>query len=281
MRVARRPADEVVADGEERARRAARARLRGPGSPRPDALSGREPRRRRRRGSCRRRAQGGRARRGASARSATETSGAVPIRIAARDGPARRIGQDEDDLRRAGHEQADEQERPELGRGRRRRRRATRDAASTATNAATAATTTAPASGSPPRPSAARTATASSAEAETGEHAEEDREHVLGSRTVGGQDRRRRHAESARRPCGGCAAGLASGWNVANTGAVAQQLATAYGVGLATVGLFTTALFVTHLRCRSRPGGRATASARGASALVGLVRHRRASTRSR
>lgn len=46
---------------------------------------------------------------------------------------------------------------------------------------------------------------------------------------------------------GGCALGFAAGWNVANTGAVAQPLAAAYGVGLATVGLFTTALFVTHL----------------------------------
>jgi len=56
---------------------------------------------------------------------------------------------------------------------------------------------------------------------------------------------------------GGCALGLATGWNVANTGAVAQQLADAYGVGLATVGLFTTALFVTHLVMQI-PGGRAS-----------------------
>jgi MFS family permease len=46
---------------------------------------------------------------------------------------------------------------------------------------------------------------------------------------------------------GGCALGLATGWNVANTGAVAQALANTYDIGLATVGLFTTALFVTHL----------------------------------
>ena len=56
---------------------------------------------------------------------------------------------------------------------------------------------------------------------------------------------------------GGCALGLATGWNVANTGAVAQPLATAYGVGLATVGLFTTALFVTHLALQI-PGGKAS-----------------------
>ena len=53
---------------------------------------------------------------------------------------------------------------------------------------------------------------------------------------------------------GGCALGLATGWNVSNTGAVAQQLAHRYGVGLATVGLLTTALFLTHLLMQI-PGG--------------------------
>ena len=67
---------------------------------------------------------------------------------------------------------------------------------------------------------------------------------------------------------GGCALGLATGWNVANTGAVAQPLADAYGVGLATVGLFTTALFVTHLVMQI-PGGRA--SDRFGPRLVGLL----------
>jgi len=56
---------------------------------------------------------------------------------------------------------------------------------------------------------------------------------------------------------GGCALGLATGWNVSNTGAVATQLADRYGVGLATVGLFTTALFTTHLLAQI-PGGRAS-----------------------
>jgi len=56
---------------------------------------------------------------------------------------------------------------------------------------------------------------------------------------------------------GGCALGLATGWNIANIGAVAQPLATAYGIGLATVGLFTTALFVTHLALQI-PAGKAS-----------------------
>jgi MFS family permease len=54
---------------------------------------------------------------------------------------------------------------------------------------------------------------------------------------------------------GGCVLGLATGWNVANVGAVAQPLAAAYGIPLATVGLFTTALFVTHLAMQI-PGGK-------------------------
>ena len=49
-----------------------------------------------------------------------------------------------------------------------------------------------------------------------------------------------------RATAGGLAPALSAGWNVANTGAVAGGLAHAYGVSLAVVGLFTTALFVTH-----------------------------------
>jgi nitrate/nitrite transporter NarK len=56
---------------------------------------------------------------------------------------------------------------------------------------------------------------------------------------------------------GGCALGLASGWNIANTGAVATPLADAYGVSLAVIGLFTTALFATHMAMQI-PGGRSS-----------------------
>lgn len=45
-------------------------------------------------------------------------------------------------------------------------------------------------------------------------------------------------------------------WNISNVGAVADPLAEAYDVGLPTVGLFTTALFLTHLLVQI-PGGRA------------------------
>jgi MFS family permease len=56
------------------------------------------------------------------------------------------------------------------------------------------------------------------------------------------------------------AAALALGagvtWNISNVGAVADPLADAYGVPLATIGVFTTALFVTHLFAQL-PAGRA------------------------
>jgi MFS family permease len=52
---------------------------------------------------------------------------------------------------------------------------------------------------------------------------------------------------SARAVAAGSAVGFAAGWNIADTGSIADELAADYGVGLATIGLFTTALFVTHL----------------------------------
>ena len=57
-----------------------------------------------------------------------------------------------------------------------------------------------------------------------------------------------RHRERRRRRTilAGLAVGFVVPWNIANTGAVAGQLADAYGVSLAVVGLFTTALFLTH-----------------------------------
>ena len=49
-----------------------------------------------------------------------------------------------------------------------------------------------------------------------------------------------------RAAAGGFALALTPGWNVANTGAVGDELAHAYGVSLAVIGLFTTGLFLTH-----------------------------------
>ena len=70
---------------------------------------------------------------------------------------------------------------------------------------------------------------------------------------------------------GGSAAGLASGWNISNTGAVAQQLAHTYGVSLATVGLFTTSLFVMHLLLQLPAGRASDRYGERRVALAGLV----------
>jgi NNP family nitrate/nitrite transporter-like MFS transporter len=73
---------------------------------------------------------------------------------------------------------------------------------------------------------------------------------------------------ATRATIGSCAAGLALGWCIANTGAVANDLARDYGVGLTAIGLLTTALFVAHLafqlpsgRLSDRFGARRTALA--------------------
>jgi hypothetical protein len=42
-------------------------------------------------------------------------------------------------------------------------------------------------------------------------------------------------------------------WNVTNTGAAADPLASALGVGPGFVGLLTTALFIVHAAFRFRP----------------------------
>jgi MFS family permease len=66
---------------------------------------------------------------------------------------------------------------------------------------------------------------------------------------------------------------VATGWNIANIGAVASDMARAYGVALATVGLLTTALFLTHTLMQI-PGGRASdrfGAARAGAAGLALI----------
>jgi MFS family permease len=55
----------------------------------------------------------------------------------------------------------------------------------------------------------------------------------------------------------GCALGATSGWNFGNLGGIASELAGAYGVGLAAIGLLTTAMVMTHLAIQI-PGGKAS-----------------------
>jgi fucose permease len=59
-----------------------------------------------------------------------------------------------------------------------------------------------------------------------------------------------------RATAGGIAVGAATGWNLAALGPVATRESHAYGVGLATIGLFVTAQFVMHMAMQI-PGGRA------------------------
>src|SRR4029077_20975856 len=54
---------------------------------------------------------------------------------------------------------------------------------------------------------------------------------------------------------GGVALAASAGWNLANVRAVAGRTSAAYGVGLAVVGLFTTALVLTHAAMQI-PAGR-------------------------
>lgn len=60
---------------------------------------------------------------------------------------------------------------------------------------------------------------------------------------------------SARAVAGGSAVGFAAGWNIADVGAVADELSVAYGVGLGVVGLFTAVLFLVHMLMQL-PAGR-------------------------
>ena len=53
------------------------------------------------------------------------------------------------------------------------------------------------------------------------------------------------HART-RAAAGGVVLGLSAGWNLSDVGAIADETAAAYGVSLAVVGTFTTALFVMH-----------------------------------
>ena len=59
----------------------------------------------------------------------------------------------------------------------------------------------------------------------------------------------------ARAVAGGSAVGFSAGWNIADTGAVAEDLADAYATSLGVIGLFTAALFLVHL-VMQLPAGR-------------------------
>ena len=60
---------------------------------------------------------------------------------------------------------------------------------------------------------------------------------------------------SPRAVAGGSAVGFAAGWNIADTGAVAEGLSDAYGTSLGVIGLFTAVLFLVHMLMQL-PAGR-------------------------
>src|SRR5437868_6867298 len=97
-------------------------------------------------------------------------------------------------------------------------------------------------------------------------------------------DRLHSAAVRARAALGGFALAASAGWNLANVGAVAQRTAHAYGVSLFVVGLFTTALVVTHAgmqipagRLCDRLGARTVGAAGllviGVTSLAALASH--------
>jgi MFS family permease len=61
------------------------------------------------------------------------------------------------------------------------------------------------------------------------------------------------------------------GWNITTVGAVATDLSHAYGVGLATIGLFTTAQFVVHMSLQIPAGHAADRFGARRVALLALV----------
>ena len=77
-------------------------------------------------------------------------------------------------------------------------------------------------------------------------------------------------ARSRRALIGACAAACATGWNNTNIGAIATTVAHQYGIGLAEVGLFTTALFLTHMIMQIPAGKTSERFGARRTALAGL-----------
>lgn len=201
----------------------------------------------------------------------TEISGAVPIRIAAREGPASRTARMKRICETPGTRA------PTTTKGHRSERptppTSSGSASTTPVRQPIPVMTSAPASGSARRVRPARTVRVKTPKSAPASTAKSTAGTVLGSHrgtperahradplrdaACRGPNRGRRRLTSIRRAViGGCALGFATGWNIANTGSVAGQLAGAYGVGLAAIGLFTTALFITHAGMQI-PAGRA------------------------
>ena len=75
---------------------------------------------------------------------------------------------------------------------------------------------------------------------------------------------------TARAVAAGSGVGFAAGWNIADVGAVADELADAYGVGLGVIGLLTTVLFLTHMLMQLPSGRFSDRFGAGRVCVVGL-----------
>lgn len=73
-------------------------------------------------------------------------------------------------------------------------------------------------------------------------------------RSVSGGATAQRVSGAQRATIAACGIGTAAGWNLSNITAIASTIANDYGIALATVGLFTTALFAIHAAIQV-PGG--------------------------
>jgi predicted MFS family arabinose efflux permease len=80
-----------------------------------------------------------------------------------------------------------------------------------------------------------------------------------------------RRAAARRATVAGCAVGLGAGWTISNVGAIADSIARDYHVALATVGLFTTALFVVHAAMQVPAGKAVDAIGARRGAFIGLA----------
>ena len=210
----------------------------------------------------------------------TEISGAVPIRIAAREGPASRTAR----MKRIWETPGTIA--PTTKKGQRSEGSiplASSESASAApVRKPSPVMTSAPASGSAPRVRPARTARVKTPKRAPASTPKTTASTVLGSRrgSVGGAHRAdpRRDArregvdpEPVREPVqravvGGCALGLATGWNIANTGSVASQLPRHTASGSRRSGSSRRRSSSPMPPCRSRREGRPTASARAGPA---------------
>ena len=256
--VARDPAHGVVATGEERRARQRQHDADRPVARRPTRVEGERRAAGDDQAPCRRASTG---RTGSSSSAMREQHGAQG-RGPDQDRRAGRArvadGEDEEELRHARDEEPDRRERPQSTRhpARRRRRTAARAARRRRTrtrdhDAAEGGIAAAQEPGAD--------GDRHGAEQRARQQAQQDCVHALQSVRAGGAGSRPRSSlsragMSGRAVAGGSAVGFSAGWNIADTGAIADDLADAYGISLGVIGLFTRCSSSPTCSCSSPPG---------------------------